>query len=77
MQWTALVSSMTLSGCNGIEFDPDFHTVDVRSGGLVNERGEIVFFHEEAAEDFACMHQDKIIELSEILTRARRPRSSD
>lgn len=58
----------------GIKWNPDFHKASSNTGGLVNERGGVVYCYEETFDDFACLHKDKISELASILSRARLPK---
>ena len=58
----------------GIKWNPDFHKADATSQSLVPEAGEPVYCYEEKFNEYACLHKDKIMELANILTRARLPK---
>ncbi len=62
-----------LSSCRGVQFDPDFYVVDSTKEALINEEGEEILCSEPRAELFACMSEEKIMELKEILSKCRLP----
>ena len=61
------------SSCQGISWDPDFYVPDSTTGSIVNERGHEVQCFSEEIEAYACLSEQKIKELKEILRRARIP----
>lgn len=72
-----LVLLLAFDGCSkksiqDIErFDPDFHIGDFQNVGITNGKEEISCKQVEF-NDYACMHIDKVKELSTILSRYRR-----
>ena len=62
-----------LSSCRGVKFDPKFYVIDSVKEALVNEEGEEILCSESRAELFACMSEEKIMELKEILSKCRMP----
>ena len=62
-----------LQGCvhpsNHIKFDPDFHMIDSTTQTLVNSNGNVIPIESMEAERFVCMHEDKVIELYELLRK--------
>ena len=60
----------------GIIWNPDFHVGDYRMQGITNERQETTFCYEEKFNKFACLIEDKIKELREILAKARLPKET-
>ena len=66
---------MGASSCSrGIVFNPDWHVGDSQLMAVVPEEGEPVMCEAPEFEKYACMHQDKVKELREILLRARLPK---
>ena len=59
--------------CQGIKWDPDFYVPDSSTGSIVNERGHEVQCFSEEIEAYACLSEQKIKELKEILRKARIP----
>ncbi len=67
-----------LSGAScerGIVWDPDFYVGDYARGGITNERDETTYCYEEKFNHFACLSEDKVKELREILAKARMPKA--
>lgn len=64
-----------LSSCTqGINFDPQWHIGDSKYGQIVpREPLNIVSCFDPEFDHYACMHEEKIKELREILIRARLP----
>ena len=63
-------------GSEKIKFDPRWHRPDIVAMVLIDRDGNRIEMGSERMLNFACMHQDKIAELAEILTRARLPKST-
>lgn len=82
MRKIALSLSMTflglnlLTGCYSeeIKWNPNFHINSSHLMGIVAEDGHYVSCSDEAFNEYASLHKDKIKELAEILKRARLPK---
>lgn len=79
---SALALSMICLGnsCStGIDFDPDFYTLNVldvddpQTGYIINEDGIKVFYTEEKVMEFGCMSKEKMKELAKLLHDAEMP----
>ena len=58
----------------GINFDPQWHMGDSRYAQIVpREPLDIVSCYDPEFDRYACMHEDKVKELRELLIRARLP----
>ena len=71
----ALISLILFLGssCQGIKWDPDFYVPDSASSSIINEKGHQVYCDKKEIEAFACLSEQKIKELKEILKKARIP----
>lgn len=67
--------SLGASCKRGIEFDPDFRKGSHVEMAIVSEEGERVYCEDPAFDEYAAMHETKIMELAEILKKARMPRA--
>ena len=61
-------------GTEGIKFDPNFYVPDHEKMSIISERGDEIMCNQPEFDKFACLHIDKIIELKQILDRARLPK---
>lgn len=77
--WTTIcfiiASIILLSSCSqGINFDPQWHIGDSKYAQIVpREPLNIVSCSDPEFDHYACMHEDKVKELRELLIRARLP----
>jgi len=74
---TLIVAMVAYASCvmTGIEFDPNFHLGDSANGQIVpREPFPIISCYDERFDEYACLHQDKIKELREILAKAKLPK---
>lgn len=56
---------LLLSSCSG--YQPDFYLFDRTNQQIINEQGNAVSFNDEAIDKYACMHEQKIVELYDYL----------
>lgn len=69
------ISLFLLIGCQtGIKWNPDFYVGDYENQAIVNEKGIYVYSDEIEFNNYACLSEEKVLELAEILYRARLPR---
>lgn len=62
------------SSCDrGIKWNPDFYIGDHKQEAIVNEENKIIFANEPEFSKVACLTEEKIMELAEILRKARIP----
>lgn len=66
-----LSTTLSVSKCSRIKFDPDAYKANSSLESIINEAGVEVMCHEAAFDSFACMHKDKWIELRELIQDAR------
>ena len=71
-----LILTIFASGCGGIKFNPDFYVGDYLNNAVVNEKGEFIFADTPAFNGMACLTEEKVKELREILIRARMPKEA-
>lgn len=71
------VSLLFFSSCgtnNGITFDPDFFVGDYQRMGIVNRDNFFVPAFDPTFNNYACMSEEKVKELSVILHKAKMPK---
>jgi len=62
-----IIIILSLIGCKGVSFNPDFHVGDHLTQTIASERGDIIPTDSPRFDEFACMHIDKIKELKRLL----------
>ena len=64
------------TGCQtrGIKWDPTFYIGDYENAAIVDKDGNVVYADEPAFNGYACLSEQKVQELAEILKKARMPR---
>lgn len=79
MKIIKLLPLLLLVACynQGIVFMPDFYLHDSETQSMTNEEGKEVLCSDDAFNEYASMHKDKIKELAEILKRARLPNNME
>lgn len=61
-------------GQQGIQFDPQFYKGDYLSESVVNRHGVHIYANDPEFNNLACMSKEKVIELMQILYKARIPK---
>lgn len=76
-----MMSLCVLSGCATydqiIKFDPNFYVARSRNGYIIDRHGNIINFNSQEIDKYACLHENKIIELRDILRNSRTTNSLD
>lgn len=63
------------SSCTqSIKWDPNFYKASSINESIQDRNENVVMCSEQRFDNFACLHKDKILELAEILERARLPK---
>lgn len=70
----AILTTLSASNCSRrVRFDPDAYRASSSLEAIVNENEVTVYCYEPKFDNFACMHEDKWIELRRLLQDARIP----
>lgn len=76
-RFNKLIPLLFILGCQtGIRFDPNFHIGDYEIMAIKDRNNNIVYSDQEEFNQYACMHETKVMELKEILRKARMPRKN-
>lgn len=70
-----LMMFLNISCEPGVKWNPDFYMGDHKQEAIVNEENKIIFANEPEFSKVACLREEKIMELAEILKKARVPKS--
>ena len=65
-----LMTFLGNSSCSGIDFNPDVALPNISKQHLVHEDGRVVPFQSNKMKSYACMHETKWRELSDIINSA-------
>ncbi len=69
-----LIIITTACQTRGISWDPNFYIGDHQNAAIIDKNGNVVYADEPAFNGYACLSEQKVQELAEILKKARMPR---
>lgn len=75
--WAIKILTLVIltSSCGRIKWDPNFFVSDYINSAIVDRNGVVVYTDTPEFNNYACLSIDKIMELNEILIRARLPKN--
>ena len=75
MKMFLLLFVVLLCSCSkkALEFDPHFYVGDYKKEQIIDRDGLVVSVKDPEFNKYACMHEDKVAELNEIILRMGMP----
>lgn len=69
-----LMISFVASCTTGITWNPDWYIGDYLNERIISEKGHTIQANNQEFNGYACIHIEQVIELKEILRKARIPK---